>query len=248
MSSASSKNYSGKELDLFAHALNWKDYWSKTIEPFIGENILEVGAGIGTNTNFLLDLNDHIGKWVCLEPDRLLAEKIESNIDVDHRAKVKVFNKSLDDFESNEKFDTVLYIDVLEHIRNDKKEIEHVKRYLKSDGYLIILVPAHNFLFSEFDQSIGHFRRYNKKMIKEVINNTLEEEKLIYLDTVGMATSIANKTFLRQPYPTLKQIKFWDKVMVNASKWIDPLLGHQVGRSLLGVWRKTSIQIETQKS
>ena len=230
------KNYVGNELDLFAHALNWKDYWSKKIKPFIGENILEVGAGIGTNTRFFLNTNPQIRTWTCLEPDQLLADQIEKNIDVEKRTKVEVFSKTMGGFESCEKFDTVIYIDVLEHIKNDKKEIEHVKRFLKLEGHLIILVPAHNFLFSEFDKSIGHYRRYNKKMIRKVIDKNLKEEKLMYLDAVGMTTSMANKALLKQTYPTLNQIKFWDKVIVGASKWIDPLLGHHMGKSLLGIW------------
>ena len=59
--------YVGSELDLFAAALNWKTYWSRQIRPFLKGDILEVGAGIGSNTRFLDPGN--AGRWVCLEPD-----------------------------------------------------------------------------------------------------------------------------------------------------------------------------------
>lgn len=241
MSLNSEKNYIGKELDLFAYAHNWKGYWSKMIDPFMGKNILEVGAGIGTNTKFFLQGDHQINKWTCLEPDSKLAEQIESNIEKAHRSKVSTFTKTLGEFRSEQKFDTILYIDVLEHIQEDHAEIELAKEFLTTGGHLIILVPAHNFLYSEFDKSIGHFRRYDKKMMRSIITDGLKEEQLMYLDAVGMASSLVNKVILKQPYPTLKQIKFWDKVIVGTSKWIDPLFRYHIGKSLLGVWSKTSL-------
>lgn len=241
MSSITGKTYNGKELELFAYAHNWKNYWSKKIRPFIGDRTLEIGAGIGTNTKFFLRSNEHIKKWVCLEPDFSLARQIEPNIDKSQRSKVSIFTKTLSEFKSEDKFDTILYIDVLEHIERDKAEIELAKEFLIAGGYLIILVPAHNYLYSEFDKSIGHFRRYDKKMMRSVFNKRLKEEQLMYLDAVGMTSSLVNKVFLKQPYPTLNQIKFWDKVIVKISKWIDPLFGFRIGKSLLGVWSKNSV-------
>ena len=60
--------YVGSELDLFADVWNWKAYWSRHIRPFLRGDILEVGAGIGSNTRFL-DPDGGTGRWVCLEPD-----------------------------------------------------------------------------------------------------------------------------------------------------------------------------------
>lgn len=241
MSLNSEQNYIGKELDLFAYAHNWKAYWSKMIDPFMGKNILEVGAGIGTNTKFFLQGDQRIKKWTCLEPDIKLAEHIASKIAKSQQSKLSICTQTLEEFRSEEKFDTILYIDVLEHIESDQAEIELAKQFLNVGGYLIILVPAHNFLYSEFDKSIGHFRRYDKKMMRSVFDERLKEERLMYLDAVGMVSSLVNKVFLKQPYPTLKQIKFWDKVIVGTSKWIDPLFRYHIGKSLLGVWSKTSV-------
>ena len=59
--------YSGTELELFAHATNWKAYWRRMLAPFVRGDVLEVGAGIGTNTPLLRELTT--GAWTCLEPD-----------------------------------------------------------------------------------------------------------------------------------------------------------------------------------
>ena len=150
--------YIGNELELFSHAKNWKAYWGNKVVPFLGEHVLEVGAGLGTNTNDLLSLKPSISQWVCLEPDAKLSSKIHSNIDEKYHSKLSVETSYLADYKPDVKFDSILYIDVIEHIDNDASEINLAKTFLKEGGYLIILVPAHNFLFSDFDKAfIGSF-------------------------------------------------------------------------------------------
>jgi hypothetical protein len=61
---------------------------------------------------------------------------------------------------------------------------------------------------------------------------------MIYLDSVGLLASLANKMFLKQSQPTLKQIKLWDNLMVPLSKKLDPVLGHTLGKSLLLIGKK----------
>ena len=234
----SDKNYIGNELELFSHAKNWKQYWNKKVNPFIGKRVLEVGAGIGINTALLLKQNNCVEEWLCIEPDENLANQIVHNINSNYKSKVQVENEFLKDYGSSEKFDTILYIDVIEHIKDDLSEINYAKTLLKENGYLIILVPAHNYLYSDFDKAIGHYRRYNKNMLKAVVGTELKQEKLMYLDSVGMLASTVNKLFLKQSYPTLKQIKFWDKFIVNSSVVTDAVLMYSLGKTLIGIWKK----------
>ena len=65
-----------------------------------------------------------------------------------------------------EKFDTILYLSVLEHIENDKKEINDAINKLDLNGHLIICVPAHNYMYSNFDKEIGHFKRYEEDFLE----------------------------------------------------------------------------------
>ena len=127
---------------------------------------------------------------------------------------------------------------MLEHIEHDSAEINALLEHLKTNGKLVILSPAHNYLYSPFDKNIGHFRRYNKKMLREIMPKALQEEQLEYLDAVGFFASLANKLLLNASLPSIKQILFWDKVLVRASRWIDPLLLNLWGKSIFGVWRK----------
>jgi hypothetical protein len=131
-----------------------------------------------------------------------------------------------------------LYIDVLEHIKNDRMEIEAAARLVRRSGHIVILSPAHHWLFSEFDKSIGHLRRYNRTGLRSMMPTGWVEEKLIYIDSVGMLLSLGNVVGLRQSMPTRPQILLWDRVCIPVSRLTDRLFRGSVGKSVLAVWRK----------
>lgn len=227
--------YIGDELTLFSDVNNWKGYWGNRVSPYLGESVLEVGAGIGTNMLQLIK-TDSVKKWVCIEPDKKLADQISYNATEDKKLGVKTC--FLKDYKGQEKFDSILYIDVIEHIEDAESELELALKYLKPGGYLIILVPAYNFLYNEFDKAIGHYRRYNKAMLKASIPKGMKKEKLFYLDSMGFFASLVNKLFLHQAYPSEKQVRFWDTTIVSLSKFTDILTFNSMGKSLIGIWRK----------
>jgi SAM-dependent methyltransferase len=227
----------GIELELFAHATNWKSYWSSALRPYLGSQVLEVGAGIGESTGFLCD--GSAKRWLCLEPEARLAARIEKKLrdgSLPQCCTLRV--ATVHDLDPGDRFDSILYIDVLEHIENDGAEVRTATAHLAEGGHLCVLVPAHQRLFSDFDRMIGHHRRYDRKSLQALIGDGLEGVTLRYLDSVGYLANLANRMLLRQGLPTSNQILLWDRVMVRASRLLDPLLGHGFGRSLLGVWRK----------
>jgi 2-polyprenyl-3-methyl-5-hydroxy-6-metoxy-1,4-benzoquinol methylase len=224
--------YKGNELDLFEYASNWKSYWSKQILPYIGNSVLEVGAGIGSNTK-ILNAGQY-KSWVCIEPDAKLVGEMRKKVCIGMLPKtLEIRPISINELEINEKFDTILYIDVLEHIKDDKFELERAFQHLAPKGNIIILSPAHNFLYSEFDRKIEHYRRYNKKMLRSIIPDGIRIKLMRYIDAVGLFASLANKLVLRSADPTLTQIKIWDSFMVTISRFVDPLLRHQFGKSII---------------
>lgn len=229
--------YIGDELTIFKDAINWKKYWYDSIKPFIKGDLLEVGAGIGVNTNLILQNNSNVKSILAIEPDELLANQIIENVKVS-ASKVKVVTGFVKDLKASQKFDTIIYIDVIEHIEYDSAELNKAKLHLKDGGHLIILVPAYNFLFSPFDRAVGHYRRYNKKMLVNVVPDDLNKVKLFYLDSLGVCVSLVNKLILKQPYPSKSQILKWDKLIVPASKIFDKFLLNSTGKSLIGIWEK----------
>jgi len=228
-------DYIGNELSVFKHATNWKKYYGRMIAPYLGARVLEVGAGIGANTG--LFCNSKHQHWMCLEPDPKLAHEIE--IQIEQRklpSSCKVVAGTLESLSPEPTYDTVLYVDVLEHIENDGAEVRRALQFLKPAGYLVALGPAHQFLFSPFDASIGHYRRYSRKNLVPIVPAKLVAVR--YLDSLGMLLSLGNRLLLQQKLPTLSQIQFWDKRVVPISKILDPLFGYQLGKSILGIWQK----------
>lgn len=231
--------YIGQELATFAHALNWKRYYGALVKPYFGERVLEVGAGIGTTTASLYNLR--VKEWVCLEPDRGLIARLETKIETGElppacRARLG----TITDLQSDDLYNAILYIDVLEHIQNDRAEAQAAADHLKPEGRLIVISPAHQWLFTPFDRAIGHFRRYSKTSLAKVKPESCEQEKMLYLDAVGLFLSLTNKLLLKQPLPTVEQILFWDRRVVPVSAILDRCLRFSFGKSIVAIWRKIS--------
>src|SRR5579872_4366058 len=133
--------YVGSELDLFAHVRNWKSYWFRQIQPFLTGDILEVGAGIGSNTKILNTGGS--GRWVCLEPDpQLVSQLIANSSGTQQSHPYETVCGTLQSL-PGQQFDTIIYIDVLEHIENDRDELLAAGTHLRPGGHLIVLSPAH---------------------------------------------------------------------------------------------------------
>jgi SAM-dependent methyltransferase len=228
-------SYVGTELELFAKATNWKSYYASRISRWIRGSVLEVGAGLGGTTRVLM--NEAVSSWVCLEPDAALVAKITDWSDrLDASVRPRPTVGFIEDLDPAERFDCILYIDVLEHIEDDRAELVRAASRLAPGGCLVVLAPAHQFLFSEFDRQIGHFRRYDRHMLRAIRPQRLREEDCFYLDSAGTLLSLANRLLLRSDAPTEAQIAIWDRAVVPVSRVLDAILGYRVGKTVIVVW------------
>jgi len=165
------------------HRENEKEHWwykgrreiiSSIINKFVFKNkklkILDFGAGSGTNTITL----SRYGEVYVYEKDKntlnYLKKKFEKISDI----------FVLDKVNENIFFDLIVAFDVIEHVENDDEVIEFLSKVLKDDGNILITVPAYNFLYTERDKVVGHFRRYNSNMLKEKTKKYFKIIKLSY--------------------------------------------------------------------
>jgi len=225
--------YQGRELDVFATAANWKAYWSSRIRRWIGGDVLEVGAGQGVNT--LLLHGAGVRSWLCQEPDPALAAAARNAVSDTPGCSVQV--GTIESIGSL-KFDSILYIDVLEHIEADREELAAASRALREGGHLIVLSPAHQFLFSQFDASIGHYRRYNRASLRACSPPDCSLDAMFYLDCAGVMASLGNRILLRRDQPAQAHIDFWDTCLVPVSQMVDRVFGYRLGKTICGVWTK----------
>jgi hypothetical protein len=233
--SAGAYAYEGAELELFAEAHCWKAYLEAQVRPFLGSTVLEVGAGLGATTQALCRQRHR--RWVCLEPDPHLAREIVARRDggaIPPWCEVVVGTVQA---APSDPFDSVIYIDVLEHIAADQEELGLAARRVAAGGHLVVLSPAHPWLYTPFDRAIGHHRRYTAASLRAIGPPRLTLVRLRYLDSVGALAGALNRLLLRQDLPTARQLALWDRLAIPLSRRVDPIGGYRFGRALLGVWR-----------
>lgn len=223
-------DYIGKELELFSHATRWKRYWQSKLAPYVRGAVAEIGAGIGANTPFFMA---HAKAMTVTELDSAQCDIIRERFS---NQAVTIHNAPLSSVTGL--YYTICYIDVLEHIEDDRGELALAYEKLSPGGNLVILAPAHQWLFSPFDNAVGHYRRYNKTTLLALKPAGAQCKKAFYLDSVGCAASFANRILLGQSMPTVKQILLWDRMMVPLSRLIDPLLGFMFGKTVIVIFSK----------
>ncbi len=226
----------GSELELFERAVRWKAWLGELLAPYLCGDVLEVGAGIGGTTPFLL--NEAATSWCCLEPDPRLAARIAARIAAGELpSRCTSRTGTIGELPREPGFDAVAYIDVLEHIEDDAGELREAAARLRPGGHLIVLAPAWPWLYSPFDAAVGHRRRYTRESLRALRPPGATEVEGRYVDSAGLLASVGNRLLLRRAAPSPAQIRLWDERLVPLSRRLDALLGRRLGRSVLLVWR-----------
>ena len=108
---------------------------------------------------------------------------------------------------------------------------------MKKNGYLIFSVPAYQTFYNEFDKSVGHFKRYNKKDFKTIsLKTNLKIKKLIYYDSFGLLLLIMNKLFNFSNKNLKNKIKIWN-FFIPLSRFIDLVTFNKFGKSLICIFK-----------
>ena len=145
------------------------------------------------------------GRWVCLEPDPSLLDQLRLKLGPAASRNYEMICGTVRTIDRAWQFDTIIYIDVLEHIEDDREGLKLAAAHLRPGGRTTVLSPAHQWLSTPFDAAIGHFRRYNRSMLRSISPPELRIERLIYVDSASMLASAANRLLLRQSMPTERQ-------------------------------------------
>lgn len=224
-------DYPGKELEIFDKAVFWRKYIYFLVRKYLKNGLLEVGAGIGS---FTKNYKNNFTNISLTELDKKNIKKLKKRF---KNSKIKILSKFTS--EIGKKFNTILYMNVLEHIKNDKKEINISLSKLNKKGYLVILVPAHNELYTKFDKEIGHFRRYKINFFKKLKLKNSKIIKLQYLDCLGYFLYYLNKMFYKdEVYPSESKIFIWDKFFTPLTFFLDKFLNYKFGKNILCIIKK----------
>jgi len=209
-------------------------YCLQHIKKHIKGNVLEVGAGCGSFTRNYINQKIHSITLTELDDKNILdlEKSFASN------SRVRITKNSI--YNINQKFDTIVYLHVLEHIKNDKEEIEEASKKLNQNGTLIIMVPAHQKIYSNLDKAVGHFRRYEKEFFKRDFKQ-LKIFNIKFLDSMGYFLYYLNKLFFKKEvYPSKIKIFIWDKLFTPISIVTDFIFRYKLGKCILAIYKKSS--------
>ncbi len=157
-------------------------------EPWLGQRILEVGSGVGNQTRFFTDRERVVASDIEPHYVRELIAKFSNRPNV----RVASFRFPLSPADAQElaaeRVDTIVCLNVLEHIEDDAGTLRDFARVLPAGGHLALLVPAMPALFGSLDEALRHYRRYDRDALVALVKESgLEVEKARYLNRPGVA-------------------------------------------------------------
>jgi len=190
--------------------------------------ILDIGVGIGQD----LEVINKFGCVYAIDIDKKTLDLVPEHM---------VFEKILADATNipypDNFFDMVVSFDVFEHIKDDSKTLSEIYRVLKKDGVLIFTVPAFNFLFSNHDSYLGHYRRYNKKMIKKLLVNFNCLTNGYWMSTLFLSAAIC-KNYKKYSFNIPKFINSLCYNILSFENWlIKRSIKLPIGLSIYGIYR-----------
>ena len=151
---------------------------------------------------------------------------------------VRVSCGDANDLEIEECFDTIILLDVLEHIEDDVGLLRRIAANLAPGGRLILKVPAIPWLYSELDQVIGHYRRYDRRALEDCVSRSgLISVKTKPANALGIFGWWLNGRVLGRTVPPSAQIGWFEKI-VPAVAAVEKILGPPIGLSLLSLAQK----------
>ncbi len=230
------KEYFGKDLEAMSFANNYHRWIVSEFSPYLGAHVAEVGAGIGNFSEFLLQAG--VQQLSTFEPSSNMYPALEEKFS--QISSVDTYNCFFE--ETSEKFvatfDALAYVNVLEHIENDRLALEHAHQTLKQDGHLLIFVPALKFLYSELDRKVGHFRRYTKQELVDVVSLAgFRIDEVKYFDVMGIIPWYIAFVLLKQT-TSGANVSLYDRVVVPLMRRIEGIVTPPIGKNLLLVARK----------
>jgi SAM-dependent methyltransferase len=226
------------ELELLATMPNYYAWIMEAFTPFVRGHVIEYGAGTGTISRLLVPLAD---TFSAVEPSSNLAAALQAKFRDD--SKVEVVRESLQNHAIKAgaaTVDTVVMVNVLEHIEDDNQALAHVFRMLRPGGYLLIFVPALQALMSKLDVIFGHFRRYHRlELLQKVTEAGGEVEICRYFDFLGIGPWFVLNKVMGATAFNPRIVDIHDRFVVPVSRAAERMISPPIGKNIILAARKT---------
>src|SRR5882672_556892 len=235
--------YPGRELEAMSEAPNYHRWILSIFAPYLGRHLVEVGAGLGSFSELIL------GQHAC-EALSLVEPSGEMYQQLAVRAERLPASPSVDTFHANfpeaaplitakQSPDSVIYVNVLEHIADDEGELEAIHKTLSDHGRVFLFVPALPWLYGAFDERVGHVRRYTKSELQAKLRRAgFRTIVSSYFDLLGIAPWWIKYRLLKSATMELGGVRFYDRYIVPVARRFESVIKPPIGKNLIVVAEK----------
>jgi len=225
--------YSGTELDAMAEARNYCRWILDFFSSYLGETVIEIGAGTGTFSRLLLNA-DRTADLVLFEAAANLFPSLRKRFADDPRVHVH-----LGSFEPSvlpAPVDSVVLVNVLEHVLDDAALLSQIQRSLRPGGSLLLFVPALEWNYGSLDKAFEHHRRYSKATLRKKLQDAnFRIERMRYANLPGVAAWFFAGKVLRRKTLKPSDVRFYDRWIVPWCSRLESVLEPPMGQSLMAV-------------
>lgn len=200
-------------LDVLSCARRFNQWMADVIRPYVGKRVLEIGAGIGNLTRQLVSRRE---LYVAGDIDAEHLARLKTRFH--HRSNLQVCACDLsrpEDFSPfAETMDSVVCLNVLEHVENDLQGLENIHSVLKPGGKAIILVPHGQEIFGSLDVALGHYRRYSHAELRERMQSAgFVIERILDFNRISRPGWYITGKILKRTTLSPFQLKIFDRLV-----------------------------------
>lgn len=217
---------------------NYPSWIADLLRPHLGGAVLEVGAGHGSISQQLIGVD----QLVLMEPHPHGIDVLSQRFSAEPSVKLVA---SLDEARRYGPFDTIVLVNVLEHVTDDVELLGQLRELLKPVGKVCVFSPAHNALYSRFDRDIGHYRRYSRSALVEAMSRAhLHANEARYINALGAVGWLVGARLMRSRHPSRSMTSLYDRALVPISQRLEVGREPRFGQSVLAVASPARTAIE----
>lgn len=227
----------GRALEGDADRGNYHRFQFSLIAPHCGRSVLEVGAGTGGFAARFAAAFSGLHRLVVTDVDPDAVTHLRRRFADDPVVEVRALNPEAGET-LDRSVDTAVAINVLEHLEDDVAALACLARSVRPGGTVVLWVPGYQWLYSDYDRSIGHFRRYTPATLSRVAQHAgLHVEQCRPVNLLGALAwwAAARKGRTGSPRPTL--VRLYDRLVVPTTRLVERRLTPPFGQSILCVAR-----------